>query len=98
MRLHPAIILCALPLLAGCVSFTSPHHAEGSWRPSGANELNLRAMVAQPRELVVGASEVGADGHAAVDAVERLRTDRVRTLPVFNVSPIGAATGGGTSP
>jgi hypothetical protein len=94
MRLLPLLALCALPMLAGCDILTDPYHREGSWRPTGANDFNLRVMAAQPREIIMGTGEAGADGQAAADAVDRLRTDRVRSLPVFNVSPIAPPTGG----
>jgi hypothetical protein len=93
MRLLPLLALCAL---AGCDVLTDPYNREGNWRPTGANDFNLRVMAAQPREIITGTSEPGADGQAAADAVDRQRTDRVRSLPVFTVSPIAqpAAAGG----
>ncbi len=93
MRAHPLPALLVLPLLLGCASLENPSFGEGSWRPSGANEHNLRVMLAEPREIVRGTGEAGADGQAAVDAVERLRTNRVRPLPVWNASPIGTSPG-----
>lgn len=94
MRLLPLLVLCAL---AGCDILTDPYHREGSWRPTGANDFNLRVMAAQPRDIIMGTGEPGSDGQAAADAVERLRTDRVRSLPVFTVSPIAAPPAGGGS-
>jgi hypothetical protein len=99
MRLLPALALCAL---AGCNTLTDPYYADGNWRPTGANDFNLRVMAAQPREIISGQGEAGADGQAAADAVDRLRTDRVRPLPSFTVSPIAlpvaAAAASGGSP
>lgn len=94
MRPLPLIALCALPLLVGCADLVDPHQREGSWRPSGVNDFNLRVMVANPREIVVGTGDAGSDGQAAADAVDRLRTDRVRPLPVINASPIAPNTPG----
>lgn len=93
------ITLCTLPLLLGCADLVDPHYREGTWRPTGANDYNLRVMLAQPRDIVVGTGDRGAEGQAAADAVDRLRTDRVRALPTVSASPIGAgslaASGGG---
>lgn len=82
----PALILLAL---AGCDSF-DPYEREGSWRPSGANDIALRAMLVEPDELFVGTSERGADGQRGGAAVERLRNDRVRDLPASRLVPIGS--------
>jgi type IV pilus biogenesis protein CpaD/CtpE len=75
--------------LAGCAA-QDPYRRDGVWRPAAANEQNLRAMVAVPSELTRGTELTPTEGHAAADAVERLRTDRVRELPVTGVSRIGA--------
>jgi hypothetical protein len=105
MRPLPLITLCALPLLVGCADFVNPYYREGNWRPTGANDFNLRVMAAQPRDIAAGSAEAGSDGQAAADAVDRLRTDRVRPLPVMNVSPVaptppgqGGSGGGAGSP
>lgn len=73
--------LLLLLALGGCAETLDPYAREGVWRPSGANDHNLRAMVAAPGEIVVGTGAAGADGQTAAEAVARLRTDRVRPLP-----------------
>jgi type IV pilus biogenesis protein CpaD/CtpE len=88
----------ALPLLvaaalAGCDSL-DPYDRPGTWRPTGANDANLRAMLVEPDELFVGTAETGADGHLGAVAVERLRADRVRELPATRLVRIGAGGGG----
>jgi hypothetical protein len=85
-------VLLALAL-AACDSF-DPYEREGSWRPSAANESNLRAMLVEPDELFVGTSERGSDGQMGGVAVERLRNDRVRALPASRLVQIGAGGGG----
>jgi hypothetical protein len=85
-------VLLALALSA-CDSF-DPYEREGSWRPSGANDANLRAMLVEPDELFVGTSERGSDGQMGGVAVERLRNDRVRALPASRLVQIGASGGG----
>ena len=84
--------LAPLPLLlvlAGCAT-QDPFRRDGAWRPAAVNEQNLRAMIAVPSELVRGTDLTPTEGHAAADAVERHRTDRVRELPVTGVSLLGA--------
>lgn len=84
------IVVLALPLLlagAGC-SVTDPLVREGLWHPTGANEANLRLMVAAPSDLVQGVAATGADGHGAARAVQRLRQDRVRPLPDTAISKL----------
>lgn len=92
-------ILLLAPLLlaaAGC-SVTDPLQREGLWRPTGANEANLRLMVAMPSDLVQGVAARDADGHGAARAVERLRAGRVRPLPNVSISKV-APVGGGAAP
>jgi type IV pilus biogenesis protein CpaD/CtpE len=85
----------ALPLLVlgGCAQI-DPLTKEGIWRPTGANDANLRAMVAVPSDLAYGRAARTSDGRVAAQAVERLRTGRVYPLQDFGTSKIG---GGGTS-
>lgn len=83
MRRLSLSILLAATALAGCGPAFDPYQAEGRWRPSGANEANLRAMLAEPRDVVAGRGTAQADGHLAAGAVERLREDKVRALPTM---------------
>ena len=91
-----APLLLGLLLLGGC-AVTDPLQREGLWRPLGANEANLRLMVAAPSDLVQGVAAVGNDGHGAARAVQRLRTDRVKPLPNVAISKVAAA-GAGAAP
>ena len=94
--------LIALLALAGCAS-TDPLTRDGLWQPSGANEANLAAMVADPMDLVQGKSAEGSDGQRAAAAVARLRLDRVKPLPdsgiaQFTTQSTGTAGSGGAAP
>lgn len=78
--------LAAVLLLGGCASVLDPHNRDGAWRPTGANEFNLRAMVARPSDLAQGLGEPGAEGQTAAQAIDRMRNDRVRALPDTSVA------------
>lgn len=79
--------LALLPALAGC-AVTDPLYQEGLWRPTGANEANLRLMVAVPSDLAQGVAARGADGHGAARAVDRLRRGQVKPLPNVGISEV----------
>ncbi|MCK8785750.1 CpaD family pilus assembly protein [Roseomonas sp. NAR14] len=94
-RLLPLLTPLSLALLvAACEGPADPFHAEGRWRPAGANEANLRAMVADPADLVRGRSDPRGDAQTATAAVSRLRRDQVRALPNTTASTIGIDGGG----
>ena len=87
-------LLCValLGLLAGCAD-TDPLQRQGLWRPNHANETDLRAMVADPADLVAGRGDPAGDGPAAVAAIERLRSDTVKPMRTYSLS-IGQDSGG----
>ncbi len=89
----------ALPLLVlgGCAQI-DPLTKEGIWRPTGANDANLRAMVAVPSDLAYGRAARTSDGRSAAQAVERLRTGKVYPLQDIGVSKVGGGGGGGSAP
>jgi type IV pilus biogenesis protein CpaD/CtpE len=67
---------------------------DGMWRPNGANESNLRAMVASPSDLVRGMPSEG-NGQQAAAALDRYRNDKVRLLPdsaVAKITPVSSGT------
>ena len=88
-----------LPLVA-CVGPLDPHERAGTWRPVGANDANLRAMIADPDDLVTGVADTRADGQVVAAAVARYRIGKVKDLPdvgISKVAPGGANTGGSSS-
>jgi hypothetical protein len=87
--------LLLLLALAGC-DLTDPYLRAGAWRPNGANEANLRAMVAVPSDLAVATPASPADGGLAAAALDRLRHDRVRPLPDSGVAQIVPVSSGST--
>lgn len=74
-----------LLLLGGCESI-DPYTRPGIWRPTGANEANLRAQVAEPAMLERGVDDPRTDGQAMASAVHRYRSGRVRALPATGVA------------
>ena len=84
----------SLLVLGGCTQI-DPLTKEGIWRPTGANDANLRAMVAVPSDLAYGRAARASDGRMAAQAVERLRTGKVYPLQDAGFSKVG---GGGATP
>ncbi len=91
MRLTALLLLITL---AAC-DRTDPYLRDGAWRPNGANDANLRAMVVIPSDLAVATRASPADGALAAAALSRLHHDRVRQLPdsgLAQVVPISSGT------
>jgi hypothetical protein len=86
--LFRAVPLAVLLSLAAC-SNTQPYSyydRPGTWKPTDANDANLRAMIANPGDLAQGAAASGSRG--ATRPVKRLLTDTVRPLPSNSASGI----------
>ena len=79
--------LLLLALLAGCAEI-DPLTRPGTWHPLGANDLNLRAMLANPQDLQRGVPLADADGMVVAAAAHRYRTGKVRTLPESGLAKI----------
>jgi type IV pilus biogenesis protein CpaD/CtpE len=77
-------IIVAVGLIAtlqGCAA-TDPLLNESDWHPTGANEMNIAAQVANPADLLHGREATGgSDGDLAAAAILRLRTGHVKKLP-----------------
>ncbi len=97
MRILPACHLLALGLaVAGCGS-TEPYVRAGEWHPLGANAANLRAMVADSRDLDLGRGANFSEGDIGAAAVVRLRADAVKRLPASSISTVRANDTGAPS-
>jgi hypothetical protein len=83
-----------LLLMAGCDA-TDPYTREGVWRPDGSNDVNLRAMVVSPSDLVRGVGSPGGNGQQAAAALDRQRMDKVRPLPDSAIAKIVPTSSGG---
>lgn len=85
--------LLLLLVVAGC-DHIDPYRRAGVWRPNGANEANLRAMVVVPSDLVLAPPAAPADGGRAAAALTRLRRDNVRPLPESGIAQLAPVSGG----
>lgn len=87
-----------LLIVSGCDTI-DPYQRDGAWRPNGANDANLRSMVAVPSDVVVAEPAAPADGGLAAAALNRLNQDRVRALPDSGIAQIlPVASGSSSSP
>ena len=86
-----------LPLLAALLTLTAGCAPEyewdrpGTWKPTGANDANLQAMVADPQDLSSGRGMLTNRASGPARAVTRLLTDRRRALlnnGISRVAPI----------
>ena len=84
--------IMALPFvlwLSGCAE-TEPYQKTGMWQPTGANALNLAAMVQNPADLVRGRGARGFDAREAGPPVQRLLSGNPTPLPASS-SQAGAS-------
>ena len=75
--------ITALPFvlwLSGCAE-TEPYQKAGMWQPTGANALNLAAMVQNPADLIRGKGARGFDAREAGAPVQRLLAGNPTPLP-----------------
>lgn len=91
-----ALAIALLLLAAGCSLDSNPLYQPGTWHPTGANDVNLRAMVADPADLAGRRTTGITPAPLAVGAIARMNTDKVKPLHGGEASPgFGAAGGGG---
>lgn len=95
--LLPIVMVLAL---SGCANpFTQDQFAEpGTWQPTNDNDANLRAMVANPHDLVAGEPMEGVTGPAAENPITKLYAGKREKLPSTEASSVyGTGSGGGGS-
>jgi hypothetical protein len=81
--------LVGLVLISGCSNdFFDPYQRPGTWTPDGANEANLRVMVANPHDLIEGRGQGVSSGAEAAPAVTRVLTGKRHSLPNLNAATI----------
>ena len=95
LRIVPLLAAASMVVaVSGCESLNRDQFdLPGTWRVTGANDVNLRAMIVNPEDLVVGQSARGSSAILANAAVTRVLLDKIKPLP--KVSTGGAVGGGG---
>lgn len=99
-RCSPLSCVLVFVVLAGCTT-VDPYRRPYAWHPVGANQANLAAMVADPRDLASGRSDrpdQATDAQAQVLAIEHVRQDKPKRLPVPNgifAGSVGAGAAAG---
>ena len=91
-----ASLTLALLAVAGCEA-TDPYLRQGTWRPTGTNDLNIAAQVIRPSDLVRGVDYAPRDGTMATAAVERYRAGKIKKLPDSSLVAIGIGGSGGNN-
>lgn len=89
-----AIAVITLPL-ASCTQYGA-WNSQGMWQPIGSNSANLRAMIANPQDIVSGRGSVTAPGGEAARAVTNFETGRTPSLASTSVG-YGGANGYGSN-
>ena len=76
-------------LISGCgYDPDDPYARPGTWNPTGDNDANLRAMVANPHDLIGGTGPGTSAGAEAAPPVKRVFTGKRYPLPALNASSI----------
>src|SRR3954465_14811766 len=85
-RLHWLVVAL---LVAGCAYDPyDPYLRPGTWNPTGVNDANLRAMVANPHDLVEGTGQGASSGAEAAPPVARVLAGKRYPLPKLNAADI----------
>lgn len=90
-----AAAIAACLLGSACAPLVPPVERPGTWQATGVNDYNLRAMVADRRDLDAGAPSRTSRGDIGSRAVTRLITDRRRPLLNVTTSGLSQSSGGG---
>ncbi|HEV7265138.1 MAG TPA: hypothetical protein VGN83_09490 [Falsiroseomonas sp.] len=96
MRRSPALLGLPLLLALAACGGPEPYERPGTWRATGANEANLRAMVVEPAQLTRGARPLAASrGERAAIAADLLGRG---AAPVAAAGDTAGAGGGQAAP
>lgn len=96
-RARHGLLLCTLLALAACSTMplaSDPFKQPGTWSETGVNDANLRAMVADPHDLVAGKDAPNGLAVEAVPPVTRLLSGQ-RTGLSSGAFSAGSSGGGG---
>ena len=87
--MHRLFWLIGALLVSGCsYDLSDPYQRPGTYNPTGDNDANLRAMVANPRDLIEGAPLGLAGGAEAAPPVARMLAGKRYPLPNLNAAEI----------
>ena len=88
---RPGLVILLIAM-AGC---TEPEiDRPGTWKPTGANDQNLRVMLVNPQDEFYGTGATTSRGDSGARAVTRLLTDRRRPLLDASLSKTAPNAGG----
>ncbi len=92
--MHPTVWLIGALLVAGCNTYdlTDPYQRPGTYNPTGANDANLRVMVANPHDLVEGTGVGVSTGAEAAPPVARVLAGKRYPLPALNAASVDIIT------
>jgi len=95
--MSPWMPIVLLLTLAGCDS-SEQFEKPGTWKlpptGEGANDANLRTMLVNPHDLIVGANEPGSLAAEAVHPVDLLMTGQRKKSTSISTSGVGGSGGG----
>lgn len=81
-------------LLATACSSPDPMQRVGTWQPQGSNDTNLRLMVANPEDLVIGRGATDSLGAEAGPPITRLFAGQRAPLPQVDASDVATSSPG----
>lgn len=93
----PLLFLVFGLALSGCAK-NDPFERVGIWKPSGVNEANIAAMVANPADLARGRGNAGGRVRTTTTPVERLWQGASQQRAEGQGQTQGGARSGGEAP
>ena len=91
--MHRIFWLVGALLVTSCnTDLTDPFLRPGTYNPTGVNDANLRAMVANPHDLVQGTGAEASTGAEAAPPVARVLAGKRYPLPTLNAASVDIIT------
>ena len=95
--LLPFVMLLALGACSADPFEQDQFAQPGTWAPTNDNDANLRAMVADPHDLIAGRPMDGVVGAEAAPPVQQLLAGKRKPLPALNADTSYTSSSGGNS-
>ena len=86
------VISCGLMSMTSCQDVDPLTRDRGDWKPAGVNQGNLEAQIVSPADLTAGVSDEGGDANQAAMAIDRLNSDKVKTIDHVGLVTIGGGS------